>query len=85
MKAWGGVVFLLAVVAIAAFGGPHTPISSSTASEDDFRKLEQAWLNAASTPDLPTLRKMLSDDFMGSSFAGGDSCRYTSASYKTRR
>jgi|SRR5215469_2683696 len=71
MKPWVGIVFLLACVAIAAFGRPHTFMSSSTASEDDFRKLEQAWLDAASTPDLPTLRKMLSDDFMGSSFAGG--------------
>jgi ketosteroid isomerase-like protein len=71
MKPWVGIVFLLACVAIGAFGRPHASISSSTASEDDFRKLEQAWLDATSTPDLPTLRKMLSDDFMGSSFAGG--------------
>jgi ketosteroid isomerase-like protein len=71
MKPWVGIVFLLACVAIAAFGRPHTSLSPSTVSEDDFRKLEQAWLDAASTPDLPALRKMLSDDFMGSSFAGG--------------
>jgi len=36
-----------------------------------FRKLEQAWLDAASVPDLPALRKMFSDDFMGTSFGGG--------------
>ena len=39
--------------------------------EDDFRKLEQRWLDAASVPDLPLLRKMFSDDFMGTSFGGG--------------
>jgi len=40
-------------------------------TEDDFRKMEQAWLDAASVPDLPVLQKMLSDDFMGTSFGGG--------------
>jgi len=39
--------------------------------EDDFRRMEQAWLDAASVPDLPELRKMFSDDFMGTSFGGG--------------
>jgi ketosteroid isomerase-like protein len=40
-------------------------------SEDDFRKLEQNWLDAAAVPDLPSLQKMFSDDFMGTSFAAG--------------
>ena len=71
MKPWFGVVFLLACIAIAAFGRPHVHVASSNPSEDEFRKLEQAWLNAASIPDLPTLRKILSDDFMGSSLTGG--------------
>jgi hypothetical protein len=39
--------------------------------EDDFRRLEQTWLDAASVPDLSVLRKMFSDDFMGTSFGGG--------------
>jgi ketosteroid isomerase-like protein len=39
--------------------------------ENDFRKLEQTWLDAASVPDLPVLQKMLSDDFMGTAFGGG--------------
>jgi ketosteroid isomerase-like protein len=71
MKPWLGVLFLLACVAIAAFARPHGPTPMSNASEDDFRKLEQAWLNAASAPDLPTLRRMFSDDFMGTSLTGG--------------
>ena len=44
---------------------------STNMGEDDFRRLEQAWLDAAAVPDLPALRKMLSDDFMGTSFGAG--------------
>jgi len=44
---------------------------STNMGEDDFRKLEQAWLDAASVPDLPALRRMFSDDFMGTSFGAG--------------
>ena len=68
MKPWPGVLFLLACIAVAAFA---RPASMPNISEDDFRKLEQAWLNAASAPDLPVLRKILSDDFMGMSFGAG--------------
>jgi ketosteroid isomerase-like protein len=39
-------------------------------AEDDFRKLEQSWLDAAAVPDLPALGKILSDDFMGTAFGG---------------
>jgi ketosteroid isomerase-like protein len=48
-----------------------TNMISTNMGEDDFRKLEQAWLDAASVPDLPALRKMFSDDFMGTSFGAG--------------
>lgn len=48
-----------------------TNVTSTSMDEDDFRKLEQAWLDAAAVPDLPALRKMLSDDFMGTSFGAG--------------
>jgi ketosteroid isomerase-like protein len=44
---------------------------STNMGEDDFRRLEQAWLDAAAVPDLPALRKMFSDDFMGTSFGAG--------------
>jgi hypothetical protein len=44
---------------------------SANMGEDDFRKLEQAWLVAASVPDLPALRNMISDEFMGTSFGAG--------------
>ena len=36
--------------------------------EDQLRQLEQQWLDAAAVPDLPALRKMFADDFMGTAF-----------------
>jgi ketosteroid isomerase-like protein len=73
-------------VALVASGRPHARVSaanvksvsimstgmlSTNMGEGDFRKLEQAWLDAAAVPDLPALRKMFSDDFMGTSFGAG--------------
>ncbi len=62
-----GVVICISLV---AFGRPSAPATANM-GEDDFRKLEQTWLDAASGPDLPVLRKMFSDDFMGTSFGSG--------------
>jgi ketosteroid isomerase-like protein len=36
--------------------------------EDQLRQMEQQWLDAAAVPDLPALRKMFADDFMGTAF-----------------
>ena len=36
--------------------------------EDQLRRMEQQWLDAAAVPDLPALRKMFADDFMGTAF-----------------
>lgn len=41
------------------------PEVSSNNVQDEIRYLEQQWLDAAAVPDLPALRKMFSDDFMG--------------------
>jgi ketosteroid isomerase-like protein len=62
---------LLACIALLAFEPSRARSSTSALSEDDFRKMEQGWLDAASVPDLPALRKILSDDFMGTSFGAG--------------
>jgi ketosteroid isomerase-like protein len=70
MKPWLAVVSLIGCIALLAFGRPNAPTSSNP-SEDDFRKLEQSWLDAAAIPDLRALQKVLSDDFMGTSFGGG--------------
>lgn len=71
MKSWLAVFGLVACVSLYTFGRPNARASAASMGEDDFRKLEQAWLDAASLPNLPALRQMLSDDFMGTSFGGG--------------
>jgi hypothetical protein len=65
------VLGLVACFCVLAFGRPNASASSTNMTEDDFRKLEQQWLDAAAVPDLPSLRKMFADDFMGTSFGGG--------------
>jgi ketosteroid isomerase-like protein len=65
------VLGLLGCVCLVAFGRPSVSNSSANMTEDDFRKLEQNWLDAAAVPDLPALRKMFADDFMGTSFGSG--------------
>lgn len=62
------VLGFVACFCLLAFGRPNAPVSSTNMTEDDFRKLEQQWLDAAAVPDLPALRKMFADDFMGTSF-----------------
>jgi ketosteroid isomerase-like protein len=65
------VLGLLGGLCLLAFGRPNTSTPPANMTEDDFRKLEQNWLDAAAVPDLPALRKMFADDFMGTSFGGG--------------
>src|ERR1035438_7982621 len=71
MKPWFAALTLVACISLVAFGRPNSASSSATPSEDDFRKMEQAWLDAAAVPDLEALRNLFSDDFMGTSFGGG--------------
>ena len=68
MKTWLVGLGLVACFALLAFGRPSASTSSSEMTENDFRKLEQNWLDAAAKPDLPALRKMMADDFMGTAF-----------------
>ena len=69
MKQSMPVLGLIACISLAMFAHPNASVANPT--EDDLRKLEQAWLDAAAVPDLPALQKMFSDDFMGTSFGGG--------------
>ncbi len=71
MKTWLLALGLVLCISLIAVGRPNARTETANMSEDDFRKLEQAWLDAASVPDLPALRKMFSDDFMGTSFGAG--------------
>lgn len=76
MRTWLAALGLVIFVSLVAFGRPSmgttaARIGSANMGEDDFRKLEQAWLDAAAVPDLAVLRRMFSDDFMGTSFGAG--------------
>ena len=71
MRTWLAALGLVIFVSLIAFGRPGVRTTATNMGEDDFRKLEQAWLDAAAVPDLPALRKMFSDDFMGTSFGAG--------------
>jgi hypothetical protein len=62
---------LVICISLLAFGRLGARASTANMGEDDFRKMEQTWLDAASVPDLSTLRRMFSEDFMGTSFGGG--------------
>jgi ketosteroid isomerase-like protein len=65
------VLGLLVCLCLLAFARPGTSTAPANMTEDDFRRLEQGWLDAAAVPDLPALRKMFADDFIGTSFGGG--------------
>jgi hypothetical protein len=71
MRTWLGALGLVMCISLVALGHLSARTATANMGEDDFRKLEQAWLDAAAGPDLPVLRKMFSDDFMGTSFGAG--------------
>jgi len=71
MRICMAVLGLVACLCLLAFGRSNASSVPANMSAEDFRKLEQNWLDAASGPDLPALRKLLADDFMGTSFGTG--------------
>jgi len=71
MRIWMAVLGLAGFLCLLAFGRPNSSSVPANMNEEDFRKLEQNWLDAAAGPDLPALRKMFADDFMGTSFGAG--------------
>jgi ketosteroid isomerase-like protein len=70
MTRWSVACALVLCICALAFSRLSARPSATKASEDDIRKLEQTWLDAASAPDLPALRRMFAEDFMGTSFGG---------------
>lgn len=70
-KMWLMALGLVGCLCVLAFGRPNASVSPRNMTEDDFRKLEQQWLDAAAVPDLPALRKLFADNFMGTSFGDG--------------
>jgi hypothetical protein len=71
MRTWLAVLGLVICISLLSFGRLSARTAAANMGEDDFRKMEQAWLDAAAVPDLPALRKMFSEEFMGTSFGGG--------------
>ncbi len=69
MKTSLALLSLVASFWLLAFG--RVSLSGAQPTPEDFRKLEQRWLDAASVPDLPILQRIFADDFMGTSFGGG--------------
>jgi ketosteroid isomerase-like protein len=71
MRIWLAALGLVICISLLTFARLEARTGTANMGEDDFRKMEQAWLDAESGPDLAVLRKMFSDDFMGTSFGGG--------------
>jgi ketosteroid isomerase-like protein len=71
MKTWLFALGIVGCFCLLVLGRPTAPNAPANMTEDDFRKLEQNWLDAAAVPDLPALRNTLADDFMGTSFGSG--------------
>jgi ketosteroid isomerase-like protein len=71
MRIWMAALGLAGCLCLLAFGRPSPSSVPASVNEEDFRKLEQNWLDAAAGPDMPALRKMFADDFMGTSFGAG--------------
>jgi len=66
---------ILSVVLIICFGvtlslAQGLASSSNSKAEDQVMQLERDWLVADAKGDLPSLRRIISDDFIGSSFEG---------------
>jgi ketosteroid isomerase-like protein len=62
-------VLLITCTATLSFAQGQTAKSSST-PEDQVRQLERDWLAADAKDDRASLRRIISDDFIGSSFDG---------------
>lgn len=70
MKNWFAALALVACICALTYRHLSARSPMTATGEDDFRKMEQKWLDAAAAPDLSTLREMFADDFMGTSFGG---------------
>jgi len=65
-------VFLVAGIALAVvfIVGLRPARSSSGASESQITSLEQRWLSAEANNDIPALRRLIADDFIGTGPGG---------------
>lgn len=70
MRSWLTILTFASCLFLLPLARANHTSAAAAATDDDFRKLEQRWLDAAEVPDLPVLQKMFADDFMGTSFGG---------------
>jgi ketosteroid isomerase-like protein len=59
-------VFVLSTSAMAQSSSQNAPVNP----QDEILKLQRAWLEAESKGDTATLRKLIDDEFIGTSFDG---------------
>lgn len=64
-------LFLTACVGTVLSFGQSQAIKSNSNPEDQIAQLERDWLAADGKGDVSSLRRIISDDFIGSSFDGG--------------
>ena len=65
MKRWIAMVSVAVVVCLLIAA---RPIAAVPNAEDEITKLERDWLTAEANSDMPTLRRLIADDFMGTAF-----------------
>jgi len=64
-------LFLVVCVATVLSFGQSQGVKSTSSSENQIAQLERDWLAADGKGDVGSLRRLISDDFIGSSFDGG--------------
>lgn len=62
LLAFAALITSLCPLAITQSNSPSANV------QDEVRKMEQRWLDAAAVPDLPTLRSMFASNFIGTAF-----------------
>ena len=63
-------VALLTWVGVAYGSSQEQAVGSNTEPEDQVTQVERDWLAADAKGDVASLRRIISDDFIGSSFDG---------------
>jgi ketosteroid isomerase-like protein len=64
-------LLLIACVGVVSSFGQSQGMKSNSRPEDQIAQLERDWLAADAKGDVGSLRRIISDDFIGSSFDGG--------------
>jgi len=70
IRSIGYLLLITCVGAVWSFGQSQG-VNSKNSAEDQIAQLERDWLAADSKGDVGSLRRIISDDFIGSSFDGG--------------